>query len=266
MSTQVLFGEHDAREFRVMNNEHSRDTSSYLNRFLFIFVISAILWWLVLFLMRHDTLPIHHVRIEGKFRHLSPSALKTTISDTVRGGFFSVNVDDIHEALLSKPWVHHVTVKRIWPNSLNITVSEQIAVVRWGNDGLINSDAELFAPEKNTYPEDLPVLTGPKETHQLLFDLYEQTQGKLGLLGLKLTELNLNARRAMTFRLHKGPLILLGREDVESRLERFISYIVDELKDLEGVEVVDLRYTNGFVFSWKDNSSIDNKLRLGNND
>lgn len=233
---------------------HSSDRTGF--SYLLLLLLAVLFVWICLTLMRPDILPVRNVRIEGEFRRLSPDKLQSIVIDTVRGGFFNVNVDEIKKVLLNDQWVQQVTVRRIWPDSLTVQVSEQIAVARWGEQGLINGYGEYFSPDPDTYPNGLPVLEGPENTYILMLEQYHLLQNILKRSGLVISSLSLNERRSWTVRLSNGPLLVLGKKNAEGRMKRFAIYLGDELKvDLSDIERVDLRYTNGFSVGWKQNSS-----------
>ena len=223
---------------------------------LLILLIAILAIWAVLTLMRPDFLPIRNVRVEGEFHQLAPDRLEAIVTDTVRGGFFNVNVDVIQKVLLKDPWVYQVTVRRNWPDSLTVQVVEQTAVAQWGNLGLINPDGKLFKPEPYSYPHGLPVLKGPQHTHTLMFDQLQKIRDILKFTKFKVSEVTMNERRSWTVQLSGGPLLVLGRKHVLTRLQRIAKLITSGAAiNLQDMKKVDLRYTNGFAVSWKNDSN-----------
>lgn len=245
----------------------AEETKLPLHRFSFslllVLLIVSLVIWVSMTLMRPDILPIRSVRVEGEFRQLSPDRLEAIVIDTVRGGFFNVNVDVIQKELLKDPWVYQVTVRRNWPDSLTVQVEEQVAIAQWGQQGLINSDGKLFAPETYTYPKGLPVLQGPENTYSQMLAQLKLFQNVLKNTGYEISELTLNNRRAWTAQLTNGPLLILGRKNVSRRVDRITVYMKSGLKkNIQDMEIIDLRYTNGFAVRWKDNP---NNSELGQN-
>ena len=228
---------------------------------LLILLLAVLVVWTVMTLMRPDFLPIKHVRVEGEFHQLAPDRLEAIVTDTVRGGFFNVNVDVIQKVLLKDPWVYQVTVRRNWPDSLTVQVVEQTAIAQWGRLGLINPDGKLFKPEAYTFPQGLPILIGPEHTHSQMFAQLQKIRAVLKDTRFKISEVTLNERRSWTVQLTGGPLLVLGRKNVLKRLQRVAKFITSGVAvNLEDMEKVDLRYTNGFAVSWKNDS---NKSELG---
>ena len=219
---------------------------------LLALVFISLLTWGGVHLSNPDTLPIKQVRIEGNFTRLSPVDLQLLVTDKVRGGFFSLNVDAVRLALLDEPWVSEVTVQRVWPDALRVIVIEQVPVVRWGEAGLLNADGQYFAPEQSTIPLDLPMLIGPEGTELMLLNRFNSMQTYVQSIGFNIASVALDERRAWSFFLDNGIKVVLGRRDFEQRFNRFLSLIPTTLSGrVEQTESIDMRYTNGFSIKWK---------------
>ena len=195
-----------------------------------------------------NTVPIKEIRIEGEFHRLRPEDLKARVARAITGSFFALEVDRIQAALLREPWVREAQVTRVWPNELRVAVSEQRAVARWGSQGLLTPEGIVFSPPKASYPPGLVALEGPPGTEaQVLNRFYELSQ-LLDQVGWRLDRLSLSPRRAWSFQVVNGPMVMVGRADFEGRIRRFIASLRRGLGDLaEGLTQVDLRYANGFA-------------------
>ncbi|OGT34252.1 MAG: hypothetical protein A2W28_07010 [Gammaproteobacteria bacterium RBG_16_51_14] len=219
----------------------------------------VLLVWGAYLLSNPATLPIKQVRIEGEFFRLAPDRLKIMVTDKVRGGFFNLNVDTVRNVLLANPWVKEVTVQRVWPDGLRVSVSEQVAVARWGQDGLLNPAGEYFAPERETFPDELPELYGPRGTEVLVLNRFDEIQKSLQDTGMKIKNVTLNERRAWQFELDNGIRVILGKTDFDLRLKRFRDLVPLGLSGkFSQTELVDMRYTNGFAVRWKQDGSETN--------
>jgi cell division protein FtsQ len=240
----------DKLQFNSVDRSHVRGVRLY--EVIFVLAFIGLLAWGIVYLSNSDTLPIKQVRVEGDFTHLSPVDLQLLVTDKVRGGFFNLDVDAVRLALLDEPWVSEVTVKRIWPDALRVIVIEQIPVVRWKETGLLNADADYFAPEQVSIPKSLPVLSGPTGTESLLLERFNMMQERVQLLGFKIVSLTLNERRAWSFQLGNGIKVTLGRRDFEERFNRFLTLIPTTISGrINQTESIDMRYTNGFSIRWK---------------
>ena len=219
---------------------------------LLVLVLIALMIWGASYLSNPDTLPIKQVRIEGDFTRLSPVDLQLLVTDKVRGGFFNLDVDAVRLALLDEPWVNEVTVKRVWPDGLRVIVIEQVPVVRWGNEGLLNVVGKYFAPDITTIPAELPMLSGPAGSEVNLLNKFKMMQERVQAIGLNISSVTLNERRAWLFQLNNGIKVVLGRRDFEERFNRFLTLIPTTISGrIAQTESIDMRYTNGFSIKWK---------------
>jgi cell division protein FtsQ len=204
-----------------------------------------------------NTLPLQLVRIEGEFKHLDRARLEQVVAGEVRGGFFSVDVETIREAVRQLPWVDEVAVRRVWPDTLRIWVAEQLPLARWGEKGLLNDRGEPFWPPLKEIPADLPRLSGPEGTEPEMVARYQELSRLLQPLELQVVQLRQDARGAWVGEFDNGASVQLGSRDLRLRFRRFVR-LYPRLKAAgKGLpRQVDLRYTNGLVVHWaKDASS-----------
>ena len=221
--------------------------------------ISVLIVCMTHWMMNPSTLPIKSVRVEGEFLHLSTDVLRNSVIDVVRDGFFNVNVDLIQTTLFSSPWVDEVTVRRVWPDGLVVRVVEKKVIARWGDRGLVSPEADLFFPERVSIPDGLPLFNGPDNTQALILNRYLQINGELVRRGWSVAGVTLDKRWSWSFSLESGTRVLLGRRDVSARILRFSDLAATEIgKRQEDIDVIDMRYTNGFAVRWK--SQHENKV------
>lgn len=215
--------------------------------------VGAALVWVGIWMARPETLPVRVVRLVGHPSHLDPEALRAVIRPLVAKGFLRVDVAGVQQALEALPWVDRCSVRRLWPDRIEVAVTEQTALARWSAGGLINPGGERFAAEAAEWPQPLPELSGPEGTNLLVANRYKRFRQILGPVGLPIAGVAMDARRAWRVRLEDGIEILLGRSDHERRLERFVHVYPKALASRAAAIVrVDLRYTNGFAVAWRD--------------
>lgn len=213
--------------------------------------------------------PIARADISGKFAQVSRVQIEQTLAPFAHAGFVSINLSAVKRALESIHWIDHARVERAWPDGLRVVVTEQVAVARWNNlqsstTGLLNTRGELFLPDARDVPADLPQLMGPPGTEGDVAKLYLETFPRLLTVGLRLNRVMLDERGAWSLQLSNGVEVRLGRQDVEARLERFISAASPVIATRSGeVAYVDMRYSNGFALGWKTGGWGQNTGKAG---
>lgn len=247
MDTLIQMSREAQRELPESNRQRR-----LLYELLALVLFAGLAGWLMTNLLNPATLPIRQVRIEGEFKYLSPEVLRDRAESHVKGGFFNINVAEVRDRLLAEPWVRSVSVHRVWPDSLQVFVTEQIAVAAWKDSGLLNRQGEYFTPDGSTFPEGLPVISGPDGYHEQMVDKYYTLQKQLEPFALNLQKLSLDDRRAWSLELDNGLVILLGRKNFRERFNRFITLVPLYLnRKIDKAEQIDLRYPNGFAVKWK---------------
>lgn len=211
--------------------------------------------------MPADILLIKSIQIIGNLQRVEPSNLQHAVAGISKMGFFSTDVKLLKGIIENIPWVSSVSVRRIWPDKLQLNIKEQIAIARWNEDRLLNSDGHLFFPGIDNIPENIPYLSGPEGKQETLLVQYNELESILADSELKIKKLIINNRRAMQLELENGVRILFGQvndisndiSDAQAALTRFVrAYHGGLSKRINDVDSIDMRYTNGFSVRWKD--------------
>ena len=215
-------------------------------------IVFASGWQIRHWLRESDSLTLKRVQLEGSFVHVSRSEVQALLKPYARQSFFDLDLSAIKSQLQQQPWVRQASVRRHWPDELEIRLLEQQPVAHWGAKGLVNTEGRVFSPGGDL-PEGLPRLYGPVNSEPLLLARLQDVDELLKPLGLKVTEMHLDDRRSWRIQLDNGLQLMLGRDQGMQRIQRFISfYPVLLAARADRVRSVDLRYTNGIVLQWRE--------------
>lgn len=195
------------------------------------------------------TLPIRHVAVKGDLPHMDVEALRKDIREQVTGGFFGLDLEAVRASLEQHPWVYSASVRRQWPDRVEIQLVEQKPIARWGEDALLNAYGEIFEAYDNG--SNLPLIVGEKGREKVLIEAFLRSDQLLRTVGLDLVGLHEDARHNQSLILGNGIKMALGRRDQDKRLRRFVTAYNDTLEGLvDRIESLDLRYTSGFSVGW----------------
>lgn len=196
--------------------------------------------------------PVRTVEAVGSFHRVSVLDVEKTVRSDLHGGFVLANIGQVQTALEKLPWVDQVRVQRRWPDALIIQITEQEAVARWGDSGLINARGELFVRDEQHVPQELPKLTGPDGTERRVADLFFQIRDQVEAANLSLEGLRLDDRGAWEVELADGVTVRLGRREIQERFDRFLKSAASLIAS-RGAEIsfIDMRYSNGFSIGWR---------------
>ncbi|QSA95922.1 cell division protein FtsQ/DivIB [Methylococcus sp. EFPC2] len=196
--------------------------------------------------------PLRYVRVEGGLQYLDVEKLHAALASAARGGYFSLDLAEVEGAVRAFAWVDTVSVARVWPDTLVVSVSEHTPVARWGDKALLNERGERFNPPDVSGFAALPAIYGPEGMERVLLDELKSLNKRLENKGLSVAMLELSKRRAYSIKLNNELDILFGRQDPASALDRLLD-LAPRLGEnrLPQLQRVDLRYPNGFAVVWK---------------
>ena len=211
---------------------------------LLVFAFAA-----VQLVLRSPLFPLRELQLRGELAHTTGAEVEQAVRGRIEGNFFAVDLAQPRAALEQLPWVRRVQVRRVWPDRLEVTLEEHVALARWGDTGLVNVQGERFAGKSDVA---LPLLAGPAGSEGEVARRFLRFAQLLAPLGAPLEALILSPRRAWQARLGGGLTIELGRDapndSVDGRLERFVAVHPQTLARMQRKhEYVDLRYPNGFA-------------------
>ena len=202
--------------------------------------------------IKSASLPVKYVRTEGVFQYLSKNEIQTVLQPLVVTGFFDADMQAIHAAVSTLPWVDTVTVKRIWPDAIDIKVREKKPFARWGKNSLITERGVIFTPKNIEQFQNLTAVTGPELQQVKVLEIMKGIKTALADQSMELVEFSVNDRWSWNIKLATGLEILLGRNEQLKKLQRFLKTLtVLKQEQVEQIAIVDLRYPNGYAVSWK---------------
>ncbi|MDJ0740329.1 MAG: cell division protein FtsQ/DivIB [Gammaproteobacteria bacterium] len=219
------------------------------------------------YLSQPGRMPLRVVEVSGQFRHLTTAAIRDTAGAAIDGGFFTCDMQKLRNAVLAMPWVADVSVRRVWPDRLQMRVSERTPLARWGDDALLGSDATVFSPDNRAAYAALVRLAGPHGSALRVAAFYRRAQRAAQLRDLQILELTLDARRHWWIRFADGLTVSLGREHRDARLAQFLRVYPRLVADpARRPARVDMRYAHGFAVQWRaaenaEDNPADNKIR-----
>jgi cell division protein FtsQ len=218
---------------------------NWIANLLFGFAAVLLLYGTIYVVVLLPVFPLREVRVEGTLNHVTREQLKLIVNRHLQGNFFTLDLVKARAAFEKLPWARNVSLRRRWPDRLEVTVEEHEALARWGNIALVNTYGELFHAASDA---DLPVFYGSGDGVREVAEHYGKYSDLLAPTGMRVSELTLTPRRAWQVRTDSGLVIELGREDTEARLVKFASVYQHTLSKL-GVTLAyaDLRYPNGFA-------------------
>ena len=213
-------------------------------------------WAGIMALQRLPILPLRELVVATPLDHVSRAQIEHTARSALTGNFLTVNLDSARSNFERMSWVRSASLRRIWPDAVELRIEEHQAVARWtpldGEPRLVSTRGEVFAASTD---EPLPRFAGPEGSAAQVLARFRAFGDVLAGAGQRPVAIQLSAREAWQVWLADGVLLELGREQAKhplaERLDRFARHYAPAsgaVKDrLPAIGAVDLRYPNGFA-------------------
>ena len=195
------------------------------------------------------TQPVRSVRISGEFAQVSKADFERAVEPLLAPWLLRTDVEALRHAALGIPWVHEVTVRRVWPGDLEISVVERDAVARWAGGGYLEHDGTHFRPDGGMELDSLPVLAGPEGMQRRVLALHGALERVLAPLGGRLAATELTPRGVLYASLDDGPRLVMRPGAVEEgEVAIYARTLATLMADrLHEIDRIDFRYPNGFA-------------------
>lgn len=218
---------------------------NWIANLLYALSMVAVLYAVVYVVVHLPIFPLREVKVDGELHHVSREQVKLIVAKHLKGNFFTLDLINARNAFEKLPWARNVSVRRRWPDKLEVVIEEHEALARWGSTALVNKQGELFHAASGS---DLPVFYGPDNGVIEVASQYDSLNKVLQSAKLQAATLALTPRRAWQITTTNGMVLELGRVEMQPRLEKFANIYSSTLVRLnKKITYVDLRYPSGFA-------------------
>ena len=222
--------------------------------FLLLGAVAVVAYWAQQKLRDPALLPVQSVVLDGDFLHTERNELQRVVARAIRGGYFTLDVREIQSEVRELPWVAGATVRRVWPDTLVVSVIEHQPYARWGEKRLISDKGVVFAPATIEPFTGLAQLAGDDEQAKEVLRQYRYISKSVAKLA-RVGRISQNRRGGWTFWLDNGPRIELGQEEVPRRLVRVTHFLEKLGEQAASVESIDARYSGGVAVKVKQEAA-----------
>lgn len=230
--------------------------------YIIIFIIGLVMSGLSL--IYYDAFPLKYIQVVAPFYYVKEEEVQQIILDSKLEDktFFTIDMQEIKSKLMGNPWLRDVNIKRVWPDKLRISFSEDSPVAYLNNNGIItllecrivelsnslNDTLKAESLSKNNVM--LPKLVGNEKNSKKLCDTLEKLQKSVKPIDVRIKKLVISQRDSVYLELENGLIVLLGNKNINKRAQRFVSYYnkVNDSKDAKKkFAYIDMRYRNGLA-------------------
>jgi len=194
------------------------------------------------------------IEVGGDVRHISRAAVRAAIAGRLAGNYFTMRLDQARRAFEALPWVAEVSVRRIWPNRLRVTLIEHQALGEWSDGRLVSDAGVLFLANPAEAEADGPLVSfsGPAQYALQAVRHFHDFSAALNPLQIRIVSLRISDRASWSLRTTPRMQVELGRDDPPGRLQQRLATIAAAYPAVTArlggpVTRIDARYSNGFA-------------------
>lgn len=218
---------------------------NWIANLLFAVSVVAMLYAALFAVLHLPIFPLREVKVDGELHHVNREQVKLIVAKHLKGNFFTLDLVKARSAFEKLPWARKVSLRRRWPDKLEVVVEEHQALARWGSIALVDTHGELFHAASGS---ELPIFYGPGDGVIEVASQFGEFNRVLQKAHLTIANLALTPRRAWQVTTSNGMVMELGRVDMVPRLEKFVGVYNSTIAGLNmKVMYADLRYVNGFA-------------------
>ncbi len=198
-----------------------------------------------------DQFPLRQISVAGLPAALTEAELTGLLQDQLGVNILRLDLAELQQRLLAEPWIAAAELQRHWPDHLSIHLQARHAVAYWGEEGLLDADAQIFHPAQRPKDQPWPILYGTVEQAEELLQTYQLFSRSLSPLGLVIETLYWDEYGNRRLILPSGLTLELGSRDGLVRVQRFVELYPEVLQPrLSELAAVDLRYPDGAALRW----------------
>ena len=202
----------------------------------------------------YKSTPVTAIEFNGALSIWSAEQLTAPLMWVKDESFFSLDVKKVHQQLQALPLIKHVSVRKQWPGTIEIKISEDLPIALWNKDKVLSASGKISALPLGLNTEGLTQMSGAGQQAEQVVRYYRRLQQALNDQKLRVLELSVSEVGSVEATLSNGWQVKLGRQYIEERVER-LDKILRYLPQ-EKVAVVDLRYGKGAAIRWREQQEI----------
>jgi len=197
--------------------------------------------------------PIARVIIKGDLAALDDLSIQEAVTIYETDTFLSIDLAVLVDRLEANPWIAHARARRLWPDTVEITLMEQKPIAYWGDKAMVNAKGRVFEHHGLALGRPLPRLWSELGSPAEIMSYYQIFEQHLESIQLKLHSISQSVQGDWRLQLDNGLLVILDRMDPVGNIRNFVNVYMQLLVSGERrALVVDMRYRHGAAIRWEE--------------
>lgn len=209
------------------------------------------------------------LHLSGDIARVPVNRVKVAVESALRGNYFTADLTPVRQEILTLPWVKATTVRRRWPDTLEIRVTAYKALALYEDGRLVSREGRLFEAnpeERGNWRTPLPNFNGPVAQVGVITRYYREFSRAIAPLGARILSIDCTDRGSWSFVMASPEMpptrVVLGQErpgedGVVSRLVDVVSAYPQVVELMDGPPgSIDVRYNRAFAATLPDRQAI----------
>lgn len=216
-----------------------------------VLLIGFLLYSTISWMWDEQRLPLSKIVLQGNLQYVSTLDVQRAFArlDHI-GTFMSQDIDVLQTSVQSIPWVSHASIRKQWPDTIKVFLTEHQVQAIWNGNALLDDDGIVFDGDIGLVKEEHVKLYGPDGSAPGVLKVWRQYNSQFQAIGRNISSLLLNERRAWQIILDNGIRLELGKESLDERIARFFLLYKQLGNEVDKVSYIDLRYDTGAAVGW----------------
>lgn len=204
------------------------------------------------FIKIKSAFPVRRITFIGN-KHLTADELRALSGIRRNASLLTLSSEKVSEKLLGSPWIKSVSVRKEFPDTLSVTVSEVVPFALLDLNGhlfIINEKGDLLEELKGNTIPFLPMITGDPSREREGFSEALTMAKAMNDKGLSSErdqiEVVLSKPQELTA-IIDGMVVKIGAGEQREKLERLLELEEDIQRRRIAVDYIDLRFANRVV-------------------
>lgn len=249
---------------KIKSNKIKRKIRLRPKHIILSFLIIGGLFFLVqqtyIFLITWEKLEVNKIEINSNKPDLKHS-IQNSLTGRRLGNLLLLDIDRMQKAIKSYTWIKDVHIKKIFPSTVNIEITERtpIAVIKKEQHYLIDQDGILLQPVDPHEQKELPLITDENTFKSGFEDKFELALRCLKSLSPEqraiIKIIDLSKYKCVSIKLsHVSPWLVLGDNDFSKKIQEYLDKRSYFAKFGE-IERINMRFTDRYILTPRIKSS-----------
>ncbi len=222
------------------------------------------------YVLQPQRFPTKHIDVIGNLANTSSSQVVAAVAKVSANNILRVDIAKAAEAAQSLPWVEGATIRRVWPDTLQVQVNERVIRARWNENEFLDQIGTPFSLP-DFHDTELPSLIGPHDSAQAVLAAYVDWNRSLASVGLEIRSIKLTERGSWEMLVSQtinadgyagyddqaistsSLKVIVGSGNIVKSIERFFKVYSEVFEPVhDEVAIIDLRYPDGVSVTWKN--------------